>query len=143
MKIDKARGKFYLNWLGPAVFFALILFILPIHIGYPLNFMCGYIWAMALRTPDLKEKALNKDYRLSFLRFVYFLHLYSERVEYLDKLGGRKEMGRRLFGPLIFSLILLLLSPSPASLFLFVGAGFFEIQMNKYLKLGVDLGPLQ
>ena len=139
----KSRSKFYLNWLGPGIAIFLVLAVLPIHIGYSLNFLCSYLWAMALRSPELKERAYDRKYRFSFLRFVFFMHAHSENYSIWNKYPQHKELGRRLAGPGLFTLILFLISPGLASLMFAFGAFFFEVQWLKYSNLGVDRGPLQ
>lgn len=143
MNLPKEKLKFYLYWLGPAAFFAIFFLILPIHVGFPLNFFCGYLWMMALYSTELKEKTTDSKYRFSFLRLVFVMNSFSEKLELWNKYPKYKELGVKFFGPACFTLIIFIISPGIAPFFFVLGSAFFEVQRNRYLKIGVDQGPLK
>lgn len=139
----KERSQFYLYWVGPLFVLVFIVALLPISASYPLNLMCGYLWVMALRSTELKEKSLDHAYRYSFIKFIFKMYQYAQVVYVPEKFSKWKGSIHRMIGPLVFALILFLISLSFASVLMILGSMMFELIWIKYQKLGVNTGPLQ
>lgn len=139
----KERSQFYFYWVGPLFLLVFLIALLPISASYPLNLMCGYLWVMALRSTELKEKSLDRQYRLSFIKLIFKAHDYSKLVYIPEKFEKYKESLHRMIGPIAFSLILFLISFSFASILMILGAMLFEWIWIRYTLLGVNTGPLK
>ncbi|PIP95006.1 MAG: hypothetical protein COW00_18075 [Bdellovibrio sp. CG12_big_fil_rev_8_21_14_0_65_39_13] len=139
----KERSQFYFYWVGPLFLLVFLIALLPISASYPLNLMCGYLWVMALRSTELKEKTLDRQYRMSFIKFIFKIHEYSKLVYIPEKLNRYKESLHRMLGPFVFALLLFIISLSFASVLMLLGAILFEWIWVRYTLLGVDTGPLK
>ena len=110
----------------------LLSFILNLE-GSTINkifFGMGYVWCMALRTPNANEKVSRKRYRFSFYKTIWSIDTFFTELISSNKHPYAKMFLRQLPLILIFGGCCYLFEVDGSLLFLFLGGFIFEVFME-------------
>lgn len=133
----KPLTRYYLLGFPVAIFFVVIFYLLKLEFLLQVSFFLGLFWPFALVAPGMREKALQKSYRYSFIGMACRFQEFLKSLPVAEK----KCSGPILRGvpPLLFSLLMYIIFLSGNPLFTLIGWVIFEGLYFLQKKIGWNL----
>lgn len=138
--------SFYLFGFIPFFIYNFLFLVLPISFTDGLFFNLTYFWHFSLTSPQLEEYVSKASYRFSFLRLVYNLDCWLEKLFTFKKYPGLIRLIRRQIPSLLFVMVIWYFTTDGKLIFAFVGHlayGLSSFLEDKFKSRELPSAPME